>query len=71
MPPSADPNHGVTGITFMDEIVVAVVADITDLTVQEGEYDTDSESDVDDDTPSDITVSRAGSTISAHFRVDL
>ena len=36
MPPSSDHDHGVT---FMIESVVAVVADITDLTV---EYDTDS-----------------------------
>ena len=73
MPLSADHDHGIAGITFVDESVVAVVAvaDMTDLPVQEDEYDTDSESDVDDDTPSDITVSRAGRAIRAHFRLDL
>ena len=73
MPPSADHDHGIAGITFVDESVVAVVAvaDMTDLPVQEDEYDTDSESDVDDDTPSDITISRAGRAIRAHFRLDL
>ena len=55
MPPAADHDHGVSGITFVDDSVVAVVAvgDTTDLPVQEDEYDTDSESDVDNDTPSE------------------
>ena len=37
MPPSADYDHGIAGITFVDESVVAVaaVADMTDLPVQE------------------------------------
>lgn len=71
MPPAADHDHGVSGITFVDDSVVAVVAigDTTDLPVQEDEYD--SESDMDDDTPSGITVSRSGRTIRAHFRLDL
>ena len=62
-----------SGITFVDHSVVSVVAvgDTTDLPVQEHEYDTDSESDVDDDTPYGITVSRSGRTIRAHFRLDL
>ena len=57
----------------MDHSVVSVVAvgDTNDLPVQEHEYDTDSESDVDDDTPYGITVSRSGRTIRAHFRLDL
>ena len=72
MPPAADHDHGVSGITFVDDSVVAVVAvgDMTDLPVQEDEYDTDSESDVDDDTASGITVSRCGRAIRAHFRLD-
>ena len=56
----------------VDDSVVAVVAvgHMIDLPVQEDEYDTDSESDVDDDTPSGITVSRSGRAIRAHFRLD-
>ena len=63
MPPAADDDHVVTGITFVDDNVVAVVAvgDRTDLP----------ESDVDDNTPSDITVSRSDRAIRAHFRLDL
>ena len=34
-------------------------------------YDTNSESDVHNDTPSGITVSRSGRTIHTHFRLDL
>ena len=49
-----DHDHGVTGITFVDDrlsvVVVVAVGYITDLPVQEDEYDTDSESDVDDAT---------------------
>ena len=73
MPPAADDDNGVIGIIFVDDSVVAVVAvgDMTDLPVQEDEYDTDSESDVDDDIPSDITVSRSGRAVRAHFRLDL
>lgn len=60
-------------ITFVDDSVVAVVAVgyMTDLPVQEDEYDTDSESDVDDVTPSDITACRSGGAVCVHFRLDL
>ena len=46
----------------MDDSQVAVVAvrETTDLPVQEDEYDIDSESDREDDTPPDITVTRSG-----------
>ena len=69
MPPAADHDHGVTGITLVDDNVVAIVAvgDMTDVPVQEDKYNTDSTNDVDDDTPSGITVSRSGRTISAIF----
>jgi len=63
MPPSADRNQGIAGITFVEESLGAVlaVAGMTDLhvLVQEDEYITDSETDVDDDSPSGIMVSRA------------
>ena len=73
MPPVADHDHNVTGVTFVDDSEVAVVAvcEMTDLPVQEDEYDTDSESDREDDTPPDITVTRSGRAICAHFRLDL
>ena len=73
MPPVADHDHNVTGVTFVDDSEVAVVAvcEMTDLPVQEDEYDTDSESDREDDTPPDITVTRSGRAIRAHFRLDL
>ena len=73
IPPAADHDHGVTGITFVDdsEVVNVAVGDMTDLPVQEDEYDADSDSDVDDDTPPDITFSRSGRAIRAHFRLDL
>ena len=56
MPLVADHDHNVTGVTFVDDSEVAVVAVcvMTDLPVQEDEYDTDSESDREDDTPPDI-----------------
>ena len=43
MPPVADHDHNVTGVTFVDDSQVAVVAvrETTDLPVQEDEYDTD------------------------------
>ena len=53
MPRATGHDHGsVPGITFVDEGMVAVIAvgDMTDLPVQEDEYD----SHVDDNTPSDI-----------------
>ena len=75
MPRATDHNHGVPGITFVDESMVAVVAvgDMTDLPVQEDEYDSDSDGGVDDsdDTSSDITFSRCGRAIRAPFRLDL
>jgi len=73
MPPVADHEHNVTRVTFVDDSEVAVVAvcEMTDLPVQEDEYDTDSESDREDDTPPDITVTRSGQAIRAHFRLDL
>ena len=57
----------------MDDSEVAFVAvcEMTDLPVQEDEYDTDSESNRKDDTPPDITVTRSDQTIRAHFRLDL
>ena len=61
MPPSADCNQGIAGITFVVESLgtVLAVAAMTDLhvLVQEDEYITDSEVDVDDVSPSDIMVS--------------
>ena len=73
MPPAADHDHNVTGVTFVDDSEVAVVAvcEMTDLPVQEDENDTDSESDREDDTPSDTTVTRSGRAIRAHFSLDL
>ena len=73
MPPVADHDHNVTGVTFVDDSEVAVVAvcEMTDLPVQEDEYDTDSESNREDDTSPDITVTRSGRAIRAHFRLDL
>jgi len=73
MPPVADHDRNVTGVTFVDDSKVAVVAvcEMTDLPVQEDEYDTDSESNREDDTPPDITVTRSGRAIRAHFRLDL
>ena len=68
-----DHDHNVTGVTFVDDSEVAVVAvcEMTDLPVQEDECDTDSERDREDDTPPDITVTRSGRAIRAHFRLDL
>lgn len=73
MSPAAEHDHDVTGITFVDDskVVNVTVGDMTDLPVQEDEYDTDSDSEVDDDTPPDITFSRSGRAIRAHFRLDL
>ena len=73
MPSVADHDHNVTGVTFVDnsEVTVVAVCEMTDLPVQEDEYDTDSESDREDDTPPDITVTRSGRAIRAHFRLDL
>ena len=76
MPPAADHwdhDHNVTGVTFVDNSEVAVVAvcEMTDLPVQEDEYYTDSESDREDDTPPDITVTRSGRAIRAHLCLDL
>ena len=47
MPPVADYDHNVTGVTLADDSEVAVVAvcEMSDIPVQEDEYDTDSESD--------------------------
>ncbi|PFX16187.1 hypothetical protein AWC38_SpisGene19557 [Stylophora pistillata] len=58
-------------ITFVDKSMLGVIAvgDVTDLPEQEDEFDTDSESDADNDT--DITFSRFGGAIRAHFRLDL
>ena len=43
MPPVADHDHNVTGVTFVDnsEVAVFAVCEMTDLPVQEDEYDTD------------------------------
>jgi len=73
MPPVADHDHNVTGVTFVDDSEVAVVAvcEMTDLPMQEDEYNTDSESNREDDTSSDITVTRSGRAIRTHFRLDL
>jgi len=73
MPPVADHDHNVIGVTFVDDSQVAVVAvrGTTDLPVQEDEYDIDSESDREDDTPPDIMVTRSGRAIRVHFRLDL
>ena len=45
---------------------------MTDIPVQEDEYDTDSERDREDDTPPDhdITVTRSGRAIRALFRLE-
>ena len=69
MPPVADHDHNVTGVKFVDDSEVAVAAVCEP--VQEDEYDTDSESDREDDTPPDITVTRSGRAIRAHFRLNL
>ena len=73
MPLVADHDHNVTGVTFVDDSQVAVVAvrGTTDLPVQEDEYDTDSESNREDDTSPDITVIRSGRAICTHFRLYL
>jgi len=73
IPPVTDHDQNVTGVTFVDDSEVAVVAvcEMTDLPVQEGEYDTVSESDREDDTSPDITVTRSGRAIRARFRLDL
>ena len=73
MPPVADHDHIVTGVTFVDasEVAVVAVCEMIDLPVQEDGYDTDSESDREDDTPPDITVTRTGRAIRAHFRLNL
>jgi len=56
MPPVADYDHNVTGVTFAEDSEVAVVAvcEMIVLRVQEDEYDTASENDREDDTPPDI-----------------
>ena len=73
MTPAADHDQNVTGVTFVDdsEVFVVAVCEITDLPVPEDEYDTDSESDWEDDTPPDVTVTMSGRAICAHFRLDL
>ena len=73
MPPVADHDRNVTGVTFVDDSKVAVVAvcEMTVLPVQEDEYDTDSESDREDDTPPDMTVTRSGQAIRTYFRLDM
>ena len=73
MPPVADHDHNVTEVTFVGDSEVAVVAvcEMTVLPVQEDEYDTDSESDREDDTPHDKTVTRSGRAIHTYFRLDL
>ena len=73
MPPVADHDHNVTGVTLVDDSEVAVVAvcEMTELPVQEDEYDTDSESNREDDTSPDITVIRSGRAIHTYFRLDL
>ena len=73
MPLVADHDHNVTGLTFVDDSEVAVVAvcEMTVPPVQEDEYDTDSESDREDDTPPDITVTRSGRAIRTFFCLDL
>ena len=59
VPLAADYDYGVTGITFVEDsqvnVVNVVVGDMTDLPVQEDEYETDSDNDVEDNTPPDIT----------------
>ena len=73
MPPVVDHDHNVTGVTLVDYSEVAVVAEMTEMTdlpVQEDEHDTDSESDREDDTPPDITVTRSGRATRAHFGLD-
>ena len=61
MPPAADHDHDVTGVTIADDSEVAVVAvcEMTDIPVQEDEYDTDSESQ-----------GRSGRAIRVHFRLE-
>lgn len=73
MSPAAKHDHDVTGITFLEDskVVNVAVGDMSDLPVQEDEYDTYSDSEVDDDTPTDITFSRSGRAIRAHLRLDL
>ena len=73
MPPVADHDHNVTGVTFVDDSEVAVVAvcEMTVLPVQEDEYDTDSESDREDNTQPEITVTRSGRAIRTYFCLDL
>ena len=73
MAPVADHDHNVTGVTFVDNSEVAVVAvcKMTYLPVQEDEYDADSERDREDDTPPDITVIRSGRAFRARFHLDL
>ena len=66
----AYPESHLWTIAWLQLLPVVAVGDMIDLPVQEDEYDTDSESDVDDDTPSDIPVSRSGRAISTHFRLD-
>ena len=68
VPPAADHDCGVTGITFVanSEVVNVAVGDMTDLPVQEDEYDTN----VEDDTPPDITFSRSGGAIYDQFCLD-
>ena len=58
-------------ITFVDESMLGVVAvgDVPDLPEQKDEFDTDSESDADNDT--DIMFNRFGRSTRAHFRLDL
>ena len=70
MLPVADHDHNVTAVTFVDDSEVAVVA-VCEMTVQQDEYDTDSDSDREDDIPPDIMVTRSGRAIRAHFRLDL
>ena len=53
MPPVTYYDHNVTGVTFVDDSEVGVVAvcEIIVLPVQEDEYDIDSKSNREDDTP--------------------
>ena len=57
VPPAEDHDYGVTGITFVEDsqVVNVAVGNMTDLPVQEDEYDTDSDSDEEDNTPPDST----------------
>ena len=47
------------------------VGEMVDLPVHKDNYDTDSESDVDDDTQSDKTFNRFGRATLVHFWLDL